>query len=273
MTPRQKSLWHYLEGLYERCSRRELVSPDPLQFLYRYEAPEDREIAALVASSLAYGRVAMILKSAGVVLDALGASPRAALEHYGEEHWREVFAAFRHRFTDGADVAALLEGVRRVLSRWDSLGACMLAARRECGTLAGALDFLIAALENGQSNSLLCRPQRGSACKRHFLMLRWLIRCDEVDPGGWIGFDPAELIVPLDTHMYAVCRSLRFTKRKAADLKTAQEVTQAFACLSPRDPVRYDFVLTRFGIRADMEQEALLAECRRRTTTGRIETK
>ena len=53
MTPRHKRLALYLEELYERCNRRELVSPDPLQFLYRYEAPEDREIAALVASSLA----------------------------------------------------------------------------------------------------------------------------------------------------------------------------------------------------------------------------
>lgn len=273
MTPRQKSLGLYLEELYERCNRRELVSPDPLQFLYRYEAPEDREIAALVASSLAYGRVATILKSVETVLGALGPSPRAAVERYGEEHWREVFASFRHRFTDGADVAALLGGARSVVSRWGSLGACLISARRECGSLTGALDFLIAVLENGRPSSLLCRPQRGSACKRHFLMLRWLVRRDEVDPGGWDGLDPAELIVPLDTHMYAVCRSLRFTRRRAADLKTAQEVTQAFARLSPRDPTRYDFALTRFGIRADMEQEALLAECRARSTKERVETK
>lgn len=273
MTPRHKRLALYLEELYERCNRRELVSPDPLQFLYRYEAPEDREIAALVASSLAYGRVATILKSVETVLSALAPSPRAAVEQGGETRWRETFASFRHRFTDGADVAALLDGARRVVSRWGSLGGCLISARRECGSLTGALDFLIAALENGRPSSLLCRPQRGSACKRHFLMLRWLVRRDEVDPGGWDGLDPAELTVPLDTHMYAVCRSLRFTRRRAADLKTAQEVTQAFARLSPRDPTRYDFALTRFGIRADMEQEALLAECRARSTKERVETK
>ena len=75
MTPRHKRLALYLEELYERCNRRELVSPDPLQFLYRYEAPEDREIAALVASSLAYGRVATILKSVETVLGALAPWP------------------------------------------------------------------------------------------------------------------------------------------------------------------------------------------------------
>lgn len=73
--------------------------------------------------------------------------------------------------------------------------------------------------------------------------------------------------------MYTVCQSLRFTRRKTANLKTAQEVTRAFAQMSPHDPTRYDFVLTRFGIRADMEQEALLAECRVRSTKERVEIK
>lgn len=184
MTPRQKRLMLYFEELYERYNRRELVPPDPLQFLYRYKAPEDREIAALIASSLAYGRVATILKSVGIVLDALDPSPRTAVEQGDEAQWREMFAAFRHRFTGGVDIAALLEGVRRVLNRWGSLGKCLVLARQECGSLTGALDFLITALGNGRPNSLLSRPQFGSACKRHFLMLRWLVRCDAVDPGG-----------------------------------------------------------------------------------------
>ena len=56
------------------------ADPDPvvsdlLLFLYRYDDPLDREIAGLVASSLAYGRIAQILKSVSRVLDPLGPSP------------------------------------------------------------------------------------------------------------------------------------------------------------------------------------------------------
>ena len=261
LSARRKRLAEAFETIYELSNRRELGHPDPLEFLYRYDRVEDREIAALIASSLAYGRVTMILKSVACVLDAMGSSPRAFIESGSETAWREQFADFRHRFTSGDDVAALLGGVKRVIGKSGSLGEFLRSSRRACGTLEGALDALVEELESGRKNSLLCRPSLGSACKRHFLMLRWMVRHDEVDPGGWHGLDPAELLVPLDTHMYSVCRSLRFTRRASADLKTAREITSVFASLRPDDPVRYDFALTRFGIRPDMSEAELIKLC------------
>ncbi len=269
-TPRRQRIAEYLEALYSVYNARRYVSPDPLEFLYRYDSPEDREIAALIASSLAYGRVAMILRNAGSVLEAMGKSPRAFVESGSPDEWREQFRGFRHRFTDGNDVAFLLGGVQRVICRYGSLGNCLAQKRRETGTLAGALDELVKLLESGRKNSLLCRPSMGSACKRHFLMLRWMVRCDDVDPGGWNGLNPAELLVPLDTHMYQVCRTLGFTRRRAADLKTSEEITRVLALMRPDDPVRYDFVITRFGIRSDMEQDRLIDECRRRARPGAV---
>ena len=265
LSERRKRLAAAFECLYARYNRRELVHPDPLEFLYRYDRVEDREIAALIASSLAYGRVTMILKSVGMVLDAMGPSPRAFVEDGTPKEWRELFADFRHRFTDGEDVVALLGGMKSVIAAHVSLGAFMTSARRESGSLEDALDLLIERLEGGRKNSLLCRPALGSACKRHFLMLRWMVRCDDVDPGGWSGLNPADLLIPLDTHMYAVCRSLRFTRRNAADLKTAREITNVFAQMRLDDPVRYDFSLTRFGIRPDMSEAELLKLCDVRT--------
>ena len=46
-----------LESLYARYNRREFVHPDPIECLAGYPDPADREIAGLVASALAYGRV------------------------------------------------------------------------------------------------------------------------------------------------------------------------------------------------------------------------
>ena len=66
---------------------------------------------------------------------------------------------------------------------------------------------------------------------------------------------PSKLLVPLDTHMHRIAMTLGLTKRKQADLRTALEITEAFRKFSPSDPVRYDFVLTRFGIRKDLDQQ------------------
>jgi uncharacterized protein (TIGR02757 family) len=75
-----------------------------------------------------------------------------------------------------------------------------------------------------------------------------MVRRDAVDPGGWARVTPAGLRVPVDTHMLQVARHLGITERKQADERTSWAITQFFRAISPHDPVRYDFVLTRAGI-------------------------
>jgi len=36
-----------------------------------------------------------------------------------------------------------------------------------------------------------------------------------------------------------------------------------FRCIAPDDPVRYDFSLTRLGIREDMDLDGFLCACRK----------
>src|SRR5512147_2592555 len=90
-----------LEGLYQKYNRMEFVHPDPLEFPHRYTHPADREVVALIASCLAYGRVAQILRSVQRVLDELGPSPATALRNGRPAGWRPRFVSFRHRFATG----------------------------------------------------------------------------------------------------------------------------------------------------------------------------
>ena len=64
-----------LERIYSRYSHRAFIHPDPLEFVYRYESDADREVVGLIASSLAYGRVAQILRSVDRVLSMLSPTP------------------------------------------------------------------------------------------------------------------------------------------------------------------------------------------------------
>ena len=254
-----------LEDLYRRLNRRRYVHPDPLEFLYRYECPRDREIAALVASCLAYGRVKQILRSISAVLDEMGPRPARYLVGAGPVRLRRAFAGFRHRFATGQHLAALLLAARKLTDAYGSLGDCFAAAvTSQDQTVLPALKAFAAQLRAAADDGcghLLPDPDRGSACKRLNLMLRWLVRQDEVDPGGWSGVPQAKLIVPLDVHMFRTARALGATGRNAADIRTALEVTAAFRQISPDDPVRYDFALTRLGIRADMDLSELLDRC------------
>ncbi|MBW2098945.1 MAG: DUF2400 family protein, partial [Deltaproteobacteria bacterium] len=108
-------------------NRREFVHPDPLEFLYHYEDLCDREIVAFVASSLAYGRVAYIIESVFSVLERMEPTPRVFLKRASLKTMRWIFSGFRHRFTDGQKLCAMLFGIKEVLERYGSLQACFSA--------------------------------------------------------------------------------------------------------------------------------------------------
>jgi len=262
-----------LERLYSRFNRRDLVEPDPLQFLYRYSDPADREIAGLAASCLAYGRVASILGSVGLVLDCLGPSPAGFLRQEPRGHPSiERICSFRHRFSPGTEILDVLSGAARLQA---ACGGSLEDLVRGPGPVLERQESLVRGIlrEAGlERSTLLPLPSSGSACKRLNLFLRWMVRCDEVDPGGWDdALRPSELLVPLDVHMFRAGIALGFTSRKQGDLATVLEITRGFARLRPDDPVRYDFAITRFGIRRELTEEELLRELTggdRRLETG-----
>ncbi len=257
-----------LEHLYEKYNRHEFIHPDPLEFLYCYDNLRDREIVGLLASSLAYGRVSQILKSISTVLEKMAPSPSRFLEDASMKSLLHTFSDFKHRFTTGDELAVMLYGAKRVITKYGSLHACFKSALgNDADTIRPALTSFVKELRAGfntENNSLLPSPEKGSACKRLNLFLRWMVRKDSVDPGGWDDVSPARLIVPLDTHLHRICLTLGLTRRKQADMKTAMEITDSLRMINPHDPVRYDFALTRLGIRKDASLQSFLYHCRAR---------
>lgn len=251
-----------LERLYEKYNHSELIKPDPLQFVYRYSKPADMEIAAFLATSLAYGRVEQIEKSLNDLFGRMGESPYEFVRDFDVSE-RERLSSFKHRFTTGEDICDLLELLREVLGQFGSIEQYFAQGYNpEDANILGALskfcDSLCAnyAKEHGGHISrglryLLVSPEGGSACKRLNLFLRWVVRDDEVDTGLWKSIDKVRLIVPVDVHMGRLCRFLGLYNRKTVSLSAAVEITKSFAEIEPDDPVKYDFALSRIGIVED----------------------
>jgi len=240
----------YLEALYRKYNRFEFIHPDPLEFVWRYRSAGDREIAGFIASSLAYGNVRQILKSVGQVLAPMGERPSSYLRNTPEKKISRTLANFRHRFTTGAEMAIFLMNIKTTVKKHGSLENCFLKNYRpQDKDISRSLYAFINEFNAGErAPTLTPLPERQSSFKRANLYLRWMVRRDSVDPGVWTGIPPSKLIVPLDTHMFAVAKKLRLTKGKAASMRTALEITAAFRSFSPNDPVKYDFALTRPGI-------------------------
>ncbi len=249
------------EALYESFNQRAFLHPDPLEFVHEYTEECDQEVVGLIASSLAYGRVAQILKSVSRVLELLGASPSAFLVEAAPPEIERSFKEFRHRFTSGAEISALLIGIGRTLRKHGSLESCFVDGMESSdATVMPALGRFVAGLSEScgdHPGSLLALPERGSACKRLHLYLRWMVRRDEIDLGPWTRVSPSKLVVPVDTHMHRISRVFGLTERKQADIKTALEITGGFRRFAPDDPVKYDFAITRIGINRDTPFELI----------------
>ena len=259
MNKRWVKIRQILEGLYRKYNHHDLIKPDPLQFVYKYAEPSDREIIAFLAAALAYGRVEQIEKSLTNLFARMGKSPYTFIQGFDKTK-RERLKDFKHRFTTGQDIADLLALLKDVLSRYGSIQKFFVegynpndkniipALTRFCDSL-----WKIYAKEhNGQPSVglkfLLAGPAGGSACKRLNLFLRWMVRKDDVDPGLWKSIDKAKLIVPVDVHIGRLCRILGMYTHRTISLASAIEITESFAQIEPADPVKFDFALSRIGI-------------------------
>jgi len=248
-----------LEKLYNKYNHRDLIKPDPLQFVYRYDNPSDMEIAAFLAADLAYGRVEQIQNSLTNLFGRMGESPYAFVRGFGKAEQKSL-KGFKHRFTTDQDISDLLMLLHKILNQYGSIEKFFVqdfnpgdinivpALSKFCSSLLE----IYSAEHNGKTSRgikyLLASPAKGSACKRLNLFLRWMVRNDDVDTGLWKSIDKAKLVVPVDVHMGRLCKILGFYNKKAVSLKTAVQITQGFAEIEPADPVKYDFALSRIGI-------------------------
>ncbi|MCA9546995.1 MAG: TIGR02757 family protein [Myxococcales bacterium] len=231
---------------------------DPIAWPWKYPDPQDREVVALFAASLAYGRADLIARALADATARMGPAPAAAAQADSLAAARARFDGFVYRLTRGDDLARLWLGIGHALRAHGTLGAAFLAGDPGGDDLRGALINFRALLraptdghlpERKAFRHLLPDPAGASACKRWHMFLRWMVRGpDAVDFGLWCAVGPHRLTMPLDTHIHRIGRYLGLTQRPQADHRTAAEITAALRRLDPADPLRYDFALAHLGI-------------------------
>ena len=204
-----------LETLYRKYNKKSLVSPDPLQFLYDYEAVQDREIAALIAACFAYGNVKHVIKTVDRILKTTGA-PYNYLRHSTRQEMKQTFKTFKYRFTTSGQLVNLLTAIQNIVRKYGSLENCFLAYYDESHeNVATALNGFAKELRaHGEVGTLVPDPDKKSALKRLNLFLRWMVRCDEVDPGGWHQVKKEHLIMKYMLQTIGYRQLKRFSKWK-----------------------------------------------------------
>jgi uncharacterized protein (TIGR02757 family) len=250
-----------VDTLYAEFNADRVVA-DPVWMVRRFEGSDDREVVAFIAAALAFGRVQSVLNSIDGMLQVMGASPAAFVRRFDPSRDRDCFKHLVHRWTNGADFAALVWIIHQMLQKSGSIeGFFVEGLGHDAVDVGEALQsFSTRALSLDISKIygrrrpkpgvayFFSRPSSGGACKRLNLFLRWMVREDQVDLGVWTKVRPGQLIVPLDTHVIRVGRCLRLTKLKSPGWRMAANITASLRALDPIDPIKFDFSICHLGM-------------------------
>ena len=213
------------------------IEGDPIRFPHRYGKARDIEVSAFISAWMAYGSRKVfleVLERLHRIMDGAGGPYRFVVSG----SWRSLKnEGCLYRFYKWADFIALCRRLADVYSRFESLEELFVPGEpldngvvRLCSEFEGVNGIPVA----GSS----------SANKRLYMFLRWMVRKGSpVDFGIWNRVSPTQLLVPVDTHVYTVARSLGLTSRRSADLKTSIEITGKMIEIWPEDPARGDFAL------------------------------
>jgi uncharacterized protein (TIGR02757 family) len=249
-----------LESIYIRFHKPQYLGLDPVQYVREFAQPLDREIAGLLASSLAYGRVETIRENICRVLKVTGRNLHDFVSSTPFARKQKMLDGIKHRFNDGFDIALLLECSRAAIQSLGSMQALFLQGLKpgdvsikrpldEFATRMRAWAVKKAGASRKSFEYFFPFPREGSACKRLNMFLRWMIRKDDgIDTGIWGGVSPSMLVMPVDTHVASMARRINLTARRTADWRMAEEITGQLKKIDPSDPVKYDFSLCRAGM-------------------------
>lgn len=201
----------------------------PRKFVEKLAAGEaslaDVEISALLASHLAWGRRAMIVRDCERMFDEMDWRP---YDYVMNGEYRNEDASL-HRTIRWSEFAGICARMRKIYSVRESL--------------EGLSDAEIRTGIFGQ------KEDRRAPNKKINMMRRWMVRDDgKVDFGLWRKSDKRDLVLPLDVHVYTQATELGLTSRRQKDIVTAQEITDAFREIWPDDPCRGDFALFGYGV-------------------------
>ena len=161
----------------------------------------------------------------------------------------------KYRFQSTADIAQIFITLRRLKQENSLENIFCKGYEREKSVVSGIKAFIDKVRKINTYTSLgydffFGKPfenEPQGPLKRYNMLLRWLVRADELDLGLWRGINKAHLLVPLDTHTHKVALKLGLMSRKSYDFKAVLELTNTLRSFDPADPIKYDFALYRLG--------------------------
>ena len=163
-------------------------------------------------------------------------------------------SSYAHRTFNGGDLRDFVLALRRMEERHGGIGNFFETRYEAAQSMPAVLvDFrreFFAGEHAPRCEKHVSSVERGAACKRLCMYLRWMVRRDDrgVDFGLWRRIPMSALYLPLDVHVGETARALGLLGRRQNDWRAVEELTDALRAFDAEDPARYDFSLFGAGM-------------------------
>ena len=242
-----------LEALHDKYNRPEFIPDDPISVPHRYTERADREIAGFFSATIAWGNRKAIVRSGHRMMHFMDDAPADFVRNASERELA-LLSSYVHRTFNGQDLRDFVLALRRMEECYGGLGNFFEERYEATQSMPAVLaDFrheFFAGDHALRCEKHLSSIEKGAACKRLCMYLRWMVRRDDrgVDFGAWERIPMSALYLPLDVHVGNMGRALGLLTRRQNDWRAVEEITAALRSFDAADPVRYDFSLFGAGI-------------------------
>ena len=249
----KEELRDLLEHLHDKYNRPEFIEPDPISIPHSFSDRHDREVAGFMAATIAWGNRKAIVKSAARMMQYMDYSPADFVRNASASELAHL-QSYVHRTFNGQDFTDFVLAIRGITEHWGGIGEFFeqnyVATQSIPQVLSLFRKEFFSIEHNPHCEKHLSSIDKGAACKRLNMYLRWFVRRDDrgVDFGLWKKIPMSALYLPLDVHTGNMGRALGLLTRKQSDWKATDEITSSLREFCSADPVRYDYSLFGAGI-------------------------
>lgn len=255
ITPAMLETKEYLDELCARFNCSGFIEADPISIPHSFTQREDIEISAFLASTIAWGQRPTIVRNANRMVDRMDRSPHQFILNATHGDMQAAFGGFVHRTFNDQDFIYFAQALARIYREDGGLKAFFESQYADTGDMRIVLSrfwhtFFSDPNHPRRAERHLSSIDKGAACKRLNMFLKWMVRRDAagVDFGIWDGIPACALYLPLDVHSANTSRALGLLHRAQNDWRAVEQITAVLRAFDPKDPVRYDFALFSAGI-------------------------
>lgn len=230
-----------MDEAFDKLNAKEFIANDPIQIVHEMAAHPnstiaDMEICAIWTAMMTWGRRDQIIDNAKRMMEICNWQP-ADFVRLGDFYDLPDDMNI-HRTIKGKQFKAVNHNLRATYNKVSSVADYIT-------THPSTVSQLITDLSESLQPARLGSIARNSACKRINMLLRWMVRKDDVDLGLWnIGnVKQSELYAIMDIHVAQQAQRMGLISYPKESWKAVLELTHVYRSWDAADPLKYDFVL------------------------------